>query len=209
MSQIAGKNGGIVMEADWSKIMKPYPKRSITLPNGEEMVVYSQGKDEVEEVADALLPNVKYHQDLFDLVNSEIITELYLWRENRMMWDCPSESHFNLVGKVGDEIVGVTNGVLRDPKIGCSLHTTTLRRGQQIGAYLWPCKLEMYFDVLGVDKVEASAESAIGSRKLFVTYGFSVQPFPQQRSHFGTQLQVMTKQQWDRIKAGKLGGERI
>ena len=197
------------MDVDWGKIMKPYPKRSITLPSGDEMIVRSQEKDEIERVADALLPNVKYHQDLFDLVNAEMITELYLWRENREMWGCPAGSHFNLVGEVNGEIVGVTNGVSRDPKIGCSLHTTTLRRGQQIGAYLWPCKLEMYFDVLGADKVEASAESAIGSRKLFVTYGFTVRPYPQERSHFGTQLQVMTKQQWDRIKAGKLAGERI
>jgi len=198
-----------MMEVDWSKIMKPYPKRSITLPNGEEMIVRSQGKDEIERVADALLPNVKYHADLFDLVNAEMITELYLWRENRDIWNCPAGSHFNLVGEVNGEIVGVTNGVLRDPKIGCSLHTTTLKRGLQIGAYLWPCKLEMYFDVLGADKVEASAESAIGSRKLFVTYGFTVRPYPQERSHFSTQLQVMTKQQWDRIKAGKLVGEQI
>jgi hypothetical protein len=34
-------------------------------------------------------------------------------------------------------------------------------------------------------------------------------PFPEYKSHFGTQMQVMTKQQWDRIKAGKLVGERI
>ena len=197
------------MDVDWSKIMKPYPKRSITLPDGSEMIVRSHGKDEIERVADALLPNVKYHSDLFDLVNSEMITEYYLWRENREMWGCPAESHFNLIGEVNGEIVGATNGVSRDPKTGCSLHTTTLRRGQQVGAYLWPCKLEMYFDVLGVDKVEASAESAIGSRKLFVTYGFTQQPYPQQKSHFGTQLQTMTKQQWDRIKAGKLAGERI
>ena len=198
-----------MMDVDWSKIMKPYPKRSITLPDGSEMIVRSHGKDEIERVADALLPNVKYHSDLFDLVNSEMITEYYLWRENREMWGCPAESHFNLIGEVDGEIVGATNGVSRDPKTGCSLHTTTLRRGQQVGAYLWPCKLEMYFDVLGVDKVEASAESAIGSRKLFVTYGFTQQPFPQQKSHFGTLLQTMTKQQWDRIKAGKLAGERI
>ena len=197
------------MEVDWSKIMKPYPKRRIVLPNGDEMIVAQQTKDEIEEVAEALLPNVKYHKDLFDLVNSEIVMELYLWRENRLIWGCPPGCHFNLVGRVKGEIVGVSNGVLRDPETGCSLHTTTLKHGLQVGAYLWPCKLEHYFDVLGVDKVEASAESAIGSRKLFVTYGFSVQPFPQQRSHFGTQLQVMTKQQWDRIKAGKLVGERI
>ncbi len=197
------------MEVDWGKIMKPYPKRNITLPNGEEMIVYSQGKDEIEKVADVLLPNVKYHADLFDLVNAEIITELYLWRENREIWGCPAASHFNLVGKVGDEIVGVSNGVLRDPKVGCSLHTTTLKRGLQIGAYLWPCKLEHYFDVLGIERLEASAESAIGGRKLFATYGFTVMPFPEYRSHFGTQLQVMTKEQWNRIKAGKLAGERI
>lgn len=197
------------MEVDWSKVMKPYPGRRIILPNGDEMTVRSQTKDEVERVADALVKNVTYHQDLFDLVTSEIIAELYLWRENRPMWGCPPESHFNLVGEVNGEIVGVTNGVLRDPKTGCSLHTTTLRRGLQIGAYLWPCKLEHYFDVLGVERVEASAESPIGSRKLFVTYGFTVMPFPEYKSHFGTQLQVMTKEQWDRIKAGKLAGELL
>jgi len=189
--------------------LKPYPKRLIVLPNGDEMIVAQQTKDEIEEVADALLPNVKYHQDLFDLVNSEIIMELYLWRENRIIWGCPPESHFNLVGRVNGEIVGVTNGVLRDQKTGCSLHTTTLKRGLQVGAYLWPCKLEHYFDVLEAERVEASAESQIGSRKLFVAYGFQPQPFPQQKSHFGTQLQVMTRSQWQRIKSGKLMGERI
>lgn len=197
------------MEIDWGKVMKPYPKRRIVLPNGDEMIVTQQTKDEVEEVVEALLPNVKYHKDLFDLVNSEIVMELYLWRENRPIWGCPSGSHFNLVGRVKDEVVGVTNGALRDPKTGCSLHTTTLKRGLQIGAYLWPCKLEHYFDVLGVERVEASAESPIGSRKLFVAYGFSLKPFPQQKSHFGTQLQIMTQEQWQRIKPGKLVGERI
>jgi len=203
------EDGGTKMEIDWDKVMKPYPKRRIVLPNGDEMIVSQQTKGEVEEVAEALLPNVKYHKDLFDLVNSEIVMELYLWRENRSIWGCPSGSHFNLVGRVKDEVVGVTNGVLRDPKTGCSLHTTTLKRGLQIGAYLWPCKLEHYFDVLGVDKVEASAESQIGSRKLFVAFGFSPQPFPQQKSHFGTQLQIMTREQWQRIKTGKLVGERV
>lgn len=197
------------MEVDWSKVMKPYPTRSITLPNGDEMIVKSMTKDEIEEVADALIGNLTYHKDLFDLVTSEMITEFYLWRENRQMWGCPAESHFNLVGRVDDKVVGVTNGVLRDPKIGNSLHTTTLKRGLQIGAYLWPCKLEHYFDVLGIERLEASAESAIGGRKLFASYGFSVQPFPEQYSHFGAKLQTMTKQQWDRIKAGKLAGERI
>lgn len=195
------------MEADWSKVMKPYPTRSMILPNGDEMIVKSMTKNEIEEVADALISNLTYHKDLFDLVTSEMVTEFYLWRENRPMWGLPAESHFNLVGRVDGEVVGVTNGALRDPKIGNSLHTTTLKRGLQVGAYLWPCKLEHYFDVLGVDVVEASAESAIGGRKLFVTYGFT--QHPDRKSHFGTMLQTMTKQQWDRIKAGKLVGERI
>ena len=195
------------MENDWSKVMKPYPKRSIVLPTGDEMIVESMERKDIEEVADALIPNLTYHKEWFDLVASEMITEYYLWRENRIMWGCPGESHFNLVGKVDGKIVGATNGVCRDPKTGCSLHTTTLQRGAQIGAYLWPCKLEMYFDVLGVNVVEASAESAIGGRKLFLAYGFT--QHPNEKSHFGTMLQTMTKQQWDRIKAGKLVGERI
>jgi len=195
------------MEVDWSKVMKPYPGRKITLPNGKEMIVSDMKKEEIEEVADALVKNLSYHKDLFDLVTSEMITEFYLWRENRKMWNCPAESHFCLVGRVDGEVVGVTNGVLRDPKIGCSLHTTTLIRGLQIGAYLWPCKLEHYFDVLGTDVVEASAESPIGSRKLFKTYGFT--EHPDKVSHFHTMLQTMTKEQWDRIKAGKLVGERL
>ncbi|MEM2889966.1 MAG: hypothetical protein QW358_01270 [Candidatus Hadarchaeum sp.] len=195
------------MEHDWSKVMKPYPPRRIILPNGDEMVVKSMEKSEIEEVCDALIPNLKIHKEWFDLVTAEMITEFYLWRENRPMWGLPAESHFNLVGRVDGEVVGVTNGALRDPKTGCSLHTTTLKRGLQIGAYLWPCKLEMYFDVLGVDVVEASAESLIGGRKLFQAYGFTAHP--DKKSHFGTMLQTMTKQQWDRIKAGKLVGERI
>jgi hypothetical protein len=200
---------GAKLEIDWSKVMKPYPGRIITLPDGSEMEVKPMQKSEINEVADAIIPNLTYHNELFDMVTSEMITEFYLWRENRPMWGLPAESHFNLVGRVNGEVVGVTNGALRDPKIGNSLHTTTLKRGLQIGAYLWPCKLEHYFDVLGVDKVEASAESAIGGRKLFVAYGFTQMPFPQYRSHFGTTLQVMTKQQWDRIKAGKLVGEKL
>lgn len=195
------------MATDWSKIMKPYPGRRITLPDGSEMEVTSMKKEETEPVCDALIPNLTIHKDLFDLVTSEMVTEFYLWRENRQMWSMDAGSHFNLVGRVDGEIVGVTNGVCRDPKIGNSLHTTTLKRGLQIGAYLWPCKLEQYFDVIGVDVVEASAESAIGSRKLFKTYGFT--EHPDKVSHFGTMLQTMTKQQWDRIKAGKLIGEKL
>ncbi len=197
------------MEIDWIKVMKPYPGRKITLPNGEEMIVTEMKKSEIEKVADALVNNLTYHKDLFDLITSELITEFYLLRENRPMWGLPPESHFNLLGRINEEIVGVTNGVLREPRTGCSLHTTTLKRGLQIGAYLWPCKLEHYFDVLGIERLEASAESVIGGRKLFAAYGFSPQPFPEQKSHFGTQLQVMTKQQWDRIKSGKIVGEKI
>lgn len=197
------------MEFDWSKVMKPYPGRRVTLPDGSEMEVTGMKKNEIEQVCDAILPNLSYHNDLFDLVTSEIVTELYLWRENRPIWDLPAASQFCLVGRVDGEIVGVTNGGLRDPKIGNSLHTTTLKRGLQVGAYLWPCKLEHYFDVLGVDMVEASAESAIGSRKLFVTYGFTQHPFPEKYSHFHAILQTMTRQQWDRIKAGKLAGEKL
>jgi len=197
------------MEFDWSKVMKPYPGRRVTLPDGSEMEVTGMKKNEIETVCDAILPNLSYHKDLFDLVTSEIVTELYLWRENRPIWDLPAGSQFCLVGRVDGEIVGVTNGGLRDPKIGNSLHTTTLKRGLQVGAYLWPCKLEHYFDVLGVDVVEASAESAIGSRKLFVTYGFTQHPFPEKYSHFHAILQTMTRQQWDRIKAGKLAGEKL
>lgn len=197
------------MEFDWSKVMKPYPGRRVTLPDGSEMEVTGMKKNEIETVCDAILPNLSYHKDLFDLVTSEIVTELYLWRENRPIWDLPAGSQFCLVGRVDGEIVGVTNGGLRDPKIGNSLHTTTLKRGLQVGAYLWPCKLEHYFDVLGVDVVEASAESAIGSRKLFVTYGFTQHPFPNKYSHFHAILQTMTRQQWDRIKAGKLAGEKL
>jgi len=197
------------MEVDWSKVMKSYPGRKITLPDGSEMVVTEMKKGEIEEVADALIKNLTYHKDLFDLVTSEMITEFYLWRENRPMWGCPPESHFNLVGRVEGEVVGVSNGILREPKIGCSLHTTTLKRGLQIGAYLWPCKLEHYFDVLGIERLEASAESPIGGRKLFATYGFTQMPFPEYRSHFGTPLQVMSREQWNRIKAGKLVGEWI
>lgn len=198
-----------MMAVDWTKVMNPYPGRRITLPNGDEMEVTGMEKKDIEEVADALLPNVSYHKDLFDLVTSEIVTELFLWRENRPIWDLPAASQFCLVGRVNGEIVGVTNGGCRDPKIGNSLHTTTLKRGLQVGAYLWPCKLEHYFDVLGVDVVEASAESAIGSRKLFVTYGFTQHPYPEKASHFDAILQTMTKPQWDRIKAGKISGERL
>ena len=197
------------MEVDWSKVMKPYPKRRITLPDGSEMAVTDMKKSEIEEVSDALVKNLTYHKDLFDIVTSELITEFYLWRENRPMWRLSPESHFNLVGRVDGEVVGVTNGALREPKIGCSLHTTTLKRGLQIGAYLWPCKLEHYFDVLGIERLEASAESAIGGPKLFAAYGFTQMPFPEHMSHFGTTLQVMTKEQWDRVKAGKLVGERF
>ena len=32
--------------------LKPYPKRLIVLPNGDEMIVAQQTKDEIEEVAD-------------------------------------------------------------------------------------------------------------------------------------------------------------
>jgi hypothetical protein len=196
-----------INKIDWEKLMRPYPPRRIILPNGKEMIVKSVKKSEIDKICDCLIPNLKVHKDRFDLVTSEIITELYLWREKRPMWGLPAESHFALVGRINGKLVGVTNGALKNTRVGCSLHTTTLKRGLQIGTYLWFCKLEMYFDVLGVDVVEASVESLIGGRKLAKAYGFTA--YPNKKSHFGTMLQTMTKRQWHKIKSNKLVGERI
>jgi hypothetical protein len=192
---------------DWKKVMKPYPKRKIILPNGDEMVVRSQGKEEIEEVVEALMQNIKVHKQFFDLIAAEMCMELMLWREGRPIWDCHPESHFNLVGEVNGEIVGSTNGVLSSPKIGNSLHTTVLKSGLQIGAQLWMCKLEHYFDVLGIETLHASAESPRGAAELFEEWGF--EHHPDERTHFGSALRLMTKKQWNRVKVGKMVGKRI
>ena len=71
--------GAVGAEYDWSKVMKPYPGRKVILPNGEEMIIEQASKDQIDEIVDALLINVTHHRDLFDLVTSEIITELYWW----------------------------------------------------------------------------------------------------------------------------------
>ncbi len=204
--------GAVGAEYDWKKIMKPYPPRRVILPNGEEMIMSSGTKDDIDEIIEALTPNLSYHKDLFDLVSAEICTELLWWRENRPIAGMHPDSHFIIVGRVGDEIVGVTNGGLVDPKTGMSLHTVVRhdKRGLQIGAYLWPAKLEHWFDVLGCERVYAPPESAIGKRKLFAAFGFVPQPYPEMKHPgFYTPLECLTKEQWNRIKAGKLAGERI
>ena len=149
--------GAVGAEYDWSKVMKPYPGRKVILPNGEEMIIEQASKDQINEIVDALLINVTHHRDLFDLVTSEIITELYWWRENRPIAGLHPDSHFILVGRVKGEIVGVTNGGLVDPKTGMSHHTVVRRdrRGLQTGADLWPVQLEMWFVVLGGENVYA------------------------------------------------------
>ncbi len=195
-------------DADWEEVMKPYPTRKIVLPNGKEMIVDSMSKDEVEEVAEALQPKTVQHRQLFDLISSELVTELYLWRENRPMWSCPPESHFCLVGRVDGTIVGCSNGVLSDPKVGNSLHTVAIEEGQQVGAQLWGCKLEHYFDVLGIEALHAAAESYRGSTELFDRFGFK--ELPSKITHFGTgPEQYLTKAQWKRIRPGKITGKRI
>ena len=204
--------GAVGAEYDWSKVMKPYPGRKVILPNGEEMIIEQASKDQINEIVDALLINVTHHKDLFDLVTSEIITELYWWRENRPIAGLHPDSHFILVGRVKGEIVGVTNGGLIDPKTGMSLHTVVRRdrRGLQIGAYLWPAKLEMWFDVLGCEKVYAPPESAIGMRKLFRPWGFQLQSFPEQKHPgFYTPIALLTKEEWERLKPAKLVGELL
>lgn len=195
-------------DVDWNKVMKPYPPRKIILPNGEEMVVRSMTKDQIEEVAEAINPKTLQHKQLFDLIASEMVTELYLWRENRPMWCCPADSHFCLVGRVGDVIAGVSNGVLSSPAVGNSLHTVAIREGLQVGAQLWGCKLEHYFDVLGIQELHAAAESYRGATELFRTFGFI--EYPDNVVHFGTgPMQRMTKEQWGRIRPGKITGKRI
>ncbi|KXB00343.1 hypothetical protein AKJ42_00960 [candidate division MSBL1 archaeon SCGC-AAA261C02] len=195
-------------DVNWDEVMKPYPPRKITLPNGDEMIVKSMEKDEVEEVAEALQPKTLQHKQLFDLIAHELCTELYLWRENRPMWCCPPESHFNLVGRVDDEIVGCSNGVLSSPKVGNSLHTVAILEGQQVGAQLWGCKLEHYFDVLGIEALHAGAESYRGSTELFAIFGFK--ELPDKVTHFGVSPeQYLTKEQWARLRPGKITGERI
>jgi len=195
-------------DVNWKEVMKPYPPRKIVLPNGEEMIVRSQTKDEIEEVVEALLPKTVQHKQLFDLIASEMVTEFYLWREGRPMWGCPAESHFNLVGRVGDEIVGVSNGALSSPEVGNSLHTVAIREGQQVGTQLWGCKLEHYFDVLGIKELHAAAESYRGGTELFQTFGF--EEHPDKVVHFGTSpMQRLTKRQWERIRPGKIAGKRI
>jgi hypothetical protein len=195
-------------DVDWEKVMKPYPPRKIVLPAGEEMIVRSMTKDQIEEVAEALQPKTLQHKQLFDLIAHEVCTELYLWREGRPMWCCPAESHFNLVGRVGDEIVGISNGVLSSPEVGNSLHTVAIREGQQVGAYLWGCKLEHYFDVLGIKELHAAAESIRGATELFRMFGF--EEHPDNIVHFGTgPMQRLTRKQWERVRPGKITGERI
>lgn len=195
-------------DVNWDEVMEPYPTRKIVLPNGDEMIVDSMTKDEVEEVAEALQPKTVQHKQLFDLISHELCTELYLWREKRPMWCCPPESHFNLVGRVDGEIVGCSNGVLSSPEVGNSLHTVAILEGQQVGAQLWGCKLEHYFDVLGIEALHAGAESYRGSTELFDLFGFK--ELPEKVTHFGVAPeQYLTKEQWERLRPGKLTGERI
>jgi len=195
-------------DVNWKKIMKPFPRRKIVLPNGDEMIVRSITVDEVEKVAEALHPKCLVHRDLFDMITHELCMELYLWKIERPMWGCMPESHYCLVGEVGDEIVGAANGALSSPEVGNSLHTVATKEGLQVGAQLWASKMEHYFDVLGVKEVHAAAESARGGTELFRAFGFEVHP--DKVCHFGTSpMQRLTKRQWDRIRPGKIAGKRI
>jgi len=200
--EVAGK------DINWKEVMKPYPRRKIVLPNGDEMIVRNITVNEVEKVAEAFHPKCLVHRDLFDMITHELCTELYLWKIKRPMWGCMPESHFCLVGEIEDEIVGASNGVLSSPEVGNSLHTIAIREGMQIGAQIWGCKLEHYFDVLGVKEVHAAAESPRGGAELFRTFGF--EEHPDKVVHFGTSpMQRMTKKQWERIRPGKITGKRI
>lgn len=181
--------------------MAPYPAKVIQLDSGDQMVVHEIGRDAVPQLLEAVKPLIQVAQDYYDIVAARTYSELLGWYRYRV------KDEFCLVGTVKGELVGQVNSRMVTDKVGMSYHTLTFRRGGRIGAHLFASKMEHHFDFLGQEEVWIVAESPNGLRRWMGEYGLVFRP-EQWHELGGGPTYVLTKELWEKNRAGKCKGTR-
>jgi len=182
-------------------LMAPYPPKVIPLATGERMVVREVGRDTVPHLLEAVKPLISVQRDYYDIVAARVYSELLGWYRFRV------KDEFCLVGTVNGEMVGLVNSRMVTDKIGMSYHTLAFRRGGRVGAHLFASKMEHHFDILNQDEVWIVAESPNGLRRWMGEYGLVFRP-EQWHELGGGPTYVLTKELWEKNRAGKCVGSR-
>lgn len=182
-------------------VMAPYPAKVIVLADGGQMVVHEVGRDAVPHLLEAVKPLITVQQDYYDVVAARVYSELLGWYRSRV------KDEFCLVGTVKGELVGLVNSRMLTDKVGMSYHTLAFRRGNRIGAHLFAAKMEHHLDVLKQEEVWIVAESPHGLRRWMGEYGLVFRP-EQWHELGGGPTYVLTKELWEKNKAGKCVGTR-
>jgi len=182
-------------------LMPPYPAKVIDLASGERMVVHEVGRETVPRLLEAVKPLIAVQQDYYDIVAARTYSELLGWYRSRV------KDEFCLVGTVKGELVGLVNSRMLTDKVGMSYHTLAFRRGDRVGAHLFAAKMEHHLDVLKQDEVWIVAESPHGLRRWMGEYGLLFRP-EQWHELGGGPTYVLTKELWEKNKAGKCLGTR-
>ncbi|MDR1532067.1 MAG: hypothetical protein LBS62_07765 [Clostridiales bacterium] len=181
--------------------MAPYPAKYITLASGEKMVVKQVARENCGIVLETVKPLMTVERDFYDIVASRIYSEVLGHMRYRV------KDEYVLLGTVDGEIAGVVNGRLVDDKVGMSYHTMTIKQGLRIGAQLFAAKMEYHFDILGQDEVWIVAESPNGFKRWMIEYELVSRPETWHELG-GVPTYVLTRELWEKHKAGKCTGRR-
>jgi len=185
--------------------IKPYPAKMITLASGEIMVVREARREEVGVLLGTVYPLIGVPTDYYDIVATRMYEELLGWYRYR------TANEFVLVGAINGVIAGIVTSRCVDPKLGMSLHTLTIKRGQRVGAQLFAAKMEDHIEFQGEDEVYIVAESPIGWRRWMIEYELEDRShlYPAVRHELGgVPTFVLTRKLWDAVKASKCTGIR-
>ena len=183
----------------------PYPAKSITLANGERMVVRQCEREEVGVLLETVFPLMHAEEDYYDLVAARILAELIAWYRYRIA------NLFVLVGVVDGEIAGLVTSRLVSEKLGMSLHTMGIRRGMRIGAQLFAAKMEYHFDILEHDEVWIIAESSLGVKLWMIEYALEDRTgkYPEVRhENGGVPTFALTRALYEAVRDQKVSGTR-
>lgn len=181
--------------------MKPYEAKVIPLTTGEDMLVRTATREEIEMVVDGIKVLLDHQKDFYDIVSARIVAELLGMLRYRV------QDEYLLIGAIDGEIAGIVNGRMVNEKIGMSYHTMTLKRGARVGAQLFAAKMEYHFDFMNQEEVWIVAESPNGFKRWMIEYELESRP---QSPHElgGVPTFVLTRALWEKHKANKNAGIR-
>ena len=181
--------------------LKPYEAKVIPLTTGEDMLVRTATREEIEMVVDGIKVLLDHQKDFYDIVSARIVAELLGMLRYRV------QDEYLLIGAIDGEIAGIVNGRMVNEKIGMSYHTMTLKRGARVGAQLFAAKMEYHFDFMNQDEVWIVAESPNGFKRWMIEYELEDR-FTSPHELGGVPTFVLTRALWEKHKANKNVGLR-